>query len=79
MSNADEDEARKRKAIGQAVRWARRGADLTQTELGDALGLSRDTVIQIEAGRASLRTEHLIEVARLTGVATSTILARAGL
>ena len=79
MSNADEDEARKRKAIGRAVRWARREADLTQAELGAALGISRDTVIQIESGRASIRVEQLARVAELANVQPAVVLARAGL
>lgn len=38
-------------ALGQRVRALRRGCGWTQAQLGDAIGLSRTSVTNIEAGR----------------------------
>ena len=35
---------------GNAVRAARRGAELTQAELADEVGVSRQTIVAIESG-----------------------------
>jgi putative transcriptional regulator len=52
------------KVIGERVREQRRRAGLTQAELGEALGLSRTAVTNIEAGKQAITVEALIGVAR---------------
>lgn len=49
--SADE---RARELIGQAIRIRRERAEMTQAQAAEALGVSRDTLIQWEKGRGSL-------------------------
>jgi transcriptional regulator with XRE-family HTH domain len=52
---------------GQRVNLARRSAGLTQTELGDAVGLSRSSVANVEAGRQASTAEQVAQVAETLG------------
>jgi len=43
----------------------RKSADLTQTEVGDALGITQSAVSHWEVGRGNPRTKHLPTLAAL--------------
>ena len=58
----------RRKALGAAIRAARLAAGLTQAELADRLGVTRQTVIAIEQGRYSPSLEMAFQIARAFGV-----------
>jgi len=53
--------------FGSLVRAARRNADLTQAQLADAIGLTRTSVANIEAGRQRAFLETLYRVAGAVG------------
>lgn len=53
---------------GQRVKLARRAAGLTQTELGDAVSLSRASVGNVEAGRQATSAEQTAQLAEVLGV-----------
>lgn len=55
------------KVIGERLRAARNRAGLTQAELGEALGLSRTAVTNIEAGKQSITVDALLGAARRLG------------
>jgi putative transcriptional regulator len=44
------------------VRQARRNADLTQQELADAVGVSRQTIISVEQGRYRPSVELALKI-----------------
>jgi putative transcriptional regulator len=46
------------------VRQARRHADLTQQELADAVGVSRQTIISVEQGRYRPSVELALKMGR---------------
>jgi transcriptional regulator with XRE-family HTH domain len=58
--------------FGGAIAEIRRRQDLTQTQLAEQTGLSRDYLAHLEAGRTSKSLEHLLRVLRRSG-ATVTI------
>jgi putative transcriptional regulator len=59
----------KRPPIGNRVRELREQHDsMTQAELGDAIGVTRQTVIAIEQGRYSPSLESAFRIARVFGV-----------
>ena len=49
------------------VRKARRNAEFTQQQLGDAVGVSRQTIISIEQGRYRPSVELALKLARTLG------------
>jgi len=54
--------------IGKRIRAARGYAGMSQTELGNLLGISLDTVAETEAGRREARPGEITEIARVTGM-----------
>lgn len=57
-----------RTRYGQRFRAARLNADMTQEELGDALGLTRASVSNIEYGRQGVYAEDVVRAAVILGV-----------
>jgi transcriptional regulator with XRE-family HTH domain len=57
-----------RTRYGERFRAARLNADMTQTELADALDLSRSSVANIEAGRQGVYAEDVVRAAVVLGV-----------
>jgi transcriptional regulator with XRE-family HTH domain len=60
--------------IGGRVRHARKSAGMTQTQLGDALGVSFQQVQKYERGTNRLSSSSLVIVARVLGVSPSSLL-----
>lgn len=59
----------KRPPIANRVReWRERHDMMTQAELGDAIGVTRQTVIAIEQGRYSPSLESAFRIAQVFGV-----------
>ena len=59
----------RRPPISNRVRELREGhGGMTQAELGDAIGVTRQTVIAIEQGRYSPSLESAFRIARVFGV-----------
>lgn len=58
--------------LGRAVAGIRQAHGLTQAELGEQAGMSRDTVAQLERGRQGRSIELLLRLLRRLG-ATVTI------
>lgn len=59
----------KRPPISNRVRELRdQHGTMTQSELGDAIGVTRQTVIAIEQGRYSPSLESAFRIARIFGV-----------
>ena len=54
--------------ITNRVRTLREERGMTQAELGDAIGVTRHTVIAIEQGRYSPSLESAFRISRLFGV-----------
>ena len=54
--------------IGNRVREYREKASMTQSGLGEAIGVTRQTVIAIEQGRYSPSLESAFRIARVFGV-----------
>ena len=52
-------------SIGAKIRRAREEAELTQVELGDALGISGNAVARIERGRNALILKHLLVLPKI--------------
>jgi transcriptional regulator with XRE-family HTH domain len=63
--------ARQYEGVGSRLRAARRGAGLTQKQLGDALGVEAITVSRWERGVTSPSLPRLRRVAELTGTTVS--------
>ena len=55
------------KALGQAVRAARKQLDLTQPQLALAAGVGVRFVVDLEAGKPTLRLEHILRVLHALG------------
>jgi transcriptional regulator with XRE-family HTH domain len=66
-----------RKRLARHLRAARLDAGLTQAEVGQALGLHRPAISEIEAGRRSVASEELYELSRLLGVPATVLLSPA--
>ena len=62
------DESVVYEAIGSAVATARRAKGVSQDDLAGALGLSRGSVSNIEAGRQKLLVHTLMRAAQYLGV-----------
>ncbi|MGB5166543.1 MAG: helix-turn-helix transcriptional regulator [Woeseiaceae bacterium] len=58
----------RRPPIGNRVREYREKVSMTQSGLGDAIGVTRQTVIAIEQGRYSPSLESAFRIARVFGV-----------
>ena len=56
------------KAIGERIRAARKAADVNQTEVAVAVGVTSTTVARWELGHASPYLEHIVKIANLLGV-----------
>jgi Zn-dependent peptidase ImmA (M78 family)/DNA-binding XRE family transcriptional regulator len=56
--------------LGERLRGARSGANLTQDAAAASLGMARTTLVAIEKGQRSVRPEELLAFARLYGVST---------
>ena len=54
--------------LGEKLRSARSGANLTQDLVAASLGLARTTLVAIEKGQRPVRSEELVALARLYGV-----------
>src|SRR5271166_3895201 len=54
--------------LGERLRGARSGANLTQDAAAASLGMARTTLVAIEKGQRSVRPEELMAFARLYGV-----------
>jgi 7-cyano-7-deazaguanine reductase len=51
--------------LGKRIQQARRGARLTQPQVGRALGVSKQQVSHWETGRSDITREHLLHLAKL--------------
>ncbi|MGK2858148.1 MAG: helix-turn-helix transcriptional regulator [Thermoanaerobaculia bacterium] len=60
--------------LGQRIADLRRAAAMTQQELGDAVGLSRTSITNIENGRQSLQTYMLLLIAKHLRVSMHSLL-----
>ena len=54
--------------LGKRIQQARRGAGLTQPQVGRALGVSKQQVSHWETGRSDITREHLLHLAKLFAV-----------
>jgi len=54
--------------LASRIRYARKRLKLTQTDIGDALGITMQSVAQWESGRASPSSSNLRRLADLLGV-----------
>jgi Zn-dependent peptidase ImmA (M78 family)/DNA-binding XRE family transcriptional regulator len=61
--------------LGERLRGARSGANLTQDAAAAALGMARTTLIAIEKGQRSVRAEELLAFAQLYGVSVGKLTA----
>jgi transcriptional regulator with XRE-family HTH domain len=65
-----------RKAFASVLAASRRDADLTQGQVADEMGWTRNTVTKIEGGSRSVGVEELMELCRLYKVEPSVLLGR---
>ena len=54
-------------ALGQAVRHARKSLGLTQPQLAMAAGVGVRFMVELEAGKPTLRLEHILRVLHALG------------
>ena len=59
--------------LGQRLQDARKSVALTQQEVAEDLGLSRESLAQIEAGTRSVNSLEIVRLARLYGRSLSSI------
>ena len=60
--------------LGERIAQLRRQAGLSQEQLGDLLGVSRQAVSKWESGASDPSTANLIAIAKLYGVSAEEIL-----
>ena len=60
--------ARTTRQIGAIIRRARRNAGLTQTELGNRIGLRQATVSKLEAGEPATRLSTFLDALMALGL-----------
>lgn len=60
--------------LASTIRSLRLSKQMSQSELGDALGVTRAAVYQWEKGRSVPQIDHLQELARFFGVPLATLL-----
>ena len=53
--------------VGQAVRWARKRAGMTQDDLAQATRMPQPSIARIESGAVVPRTSTLIRILRASG------------
>ncbi|MFD3517688.1 helix-turn-helix domain-containing protein [Streptomyces sp. NPDC058657] len=58
----------RRRAIGEAIRQARRGAGLTQEQVALRIGIERHNLSSIEMGHVGARLDTLLLIADAIGV-----------
>lgn len=61
-------------ALGKRLQEARKSVTLTQQEVADELGLSRESLAQIEAGDRSVNSLEIVRLARMYGRSLSSLL-----
>jgi Zn-dependent peptidase ImmA (M78 family)/DNA-binding XRE family transcriptional regulator len=61
--------------LGERLRAARSGANLTQDAAATSLGMARTTLVAIEKGQRPVRPEELLALARLYGVSAGKLTA----
>lgn len=61
-----------RVALGTWIAGMRRARELTQEELGAAVGISSGMVSHLECGKASVPSDHYQRLAEVLGVSTKT-------
>ena len=59
--------------LGERLRGARSGANLTQDLAAASVGMARTTLVAIEKGQRSIRPEELLALARLYGVSVGNL------
>lgn len=64
------------RAIGEAVRLARHKSRLTQAILAEAVGVTRTSIVNIEAGRQRLPIDLLYDIADILGIQAADLLPR---
>jgi transcriptional regulator with XRE-family HTH domain len=62
-------------AVGERIRQARRAKGLTQTELGEAVGLATATISDIERGESRTSVYNLRRIAQALDIAVGDLLA----
>lgn len=67
----DQTEIRSAKDLGRVVRTLRLRAGMTQDDMADMAGISRDYVAKIESGRSSRILEHELRILRRMGARVS--------
>lgn len=67
---------RTQEEVGAYVRELREGAGLTQTELGEVIGLDQPAVARLEKGERAISALQLVQLAERFGVDENTILKR---
>lgn len=65
-----------RRATASVISASRKDGDLTQGDIAAKLGLSRETVGNMEAGRRKIEVGDLIMTARAVGIEPETLLKR---
>lgn len=55
------------KQLGQAIRTARKQLNLTQSQLALAAGVGLRFIVDLEAGKPTLRLENVLRVAQALG------------
>jgi transcriptional regulator with XRE-family HTH domain len=61
--------------IGGNIRRAREDRDVKQSELADALGVTRTVVTNMETGRQAVKVHQLLVIANVLGVGPDKLLA----
>lgn len=61
----------RRQALAEALVAARTAADMTQTELAEAAGLSRSAIARLEAGDAGIASDRLWDICVALGMRPS--------
>ena len=61
--------------MGERIRQARRAKGLTQTELGEAVGLATATISDIERGESRTSVYNLRRIAQALDIAVGDLLA----
>jgi transcriptional regulator with XRE-family HTH domain len=67
---------RSRKAFAAVLAASRRDADLTQAQVAEEMGWTRNTVTKIEAATRAVAAEELLELGRLYKVEPLVLLGR---
>lgn len=63
----------RREALAAALIRARRAADMTQTELATASGMSRSAIARLESGDASIGSDRLWDICVALGMRPSAL------